>query len=67
MAEIDPDPISIPEKILQTLFLNLEGQEGFDQDIIAELKVLAGKDQLGDAESITAILKNEKGDNNASH
>lgn len=64
MVEKIPDPISIPEKILQTLFKNLEKQEGFDQSIICQLRALADQDELTKVEKVISALKTDTGGNN---
>ena len=56
MAEKVPDTVSIPDKILQTLFSSLEGQEGFDKEIIAQLCTLAEQNELTKIEKVTSVL-----------
>ena len=63
MAEKVPDSISIPDKILQTLYSRLEGQEGFDKEIIAQLRALAERNELTKIERVTSVLKKDKGGN----
>jgi len=67
MTDEGPDSLSIPEKILQTLFLSLEGQEGFGQDIIAQLTALAEQDELAKADKVTAVLKTDAGGPDEAH
>ena len=67
MTEKGPAPISIPDKILQTLFSSLENQDGFDIEIITQLRTLADRNELTKVEKVTAILKNDKGGNNETH
>jgi hypothetical protein len=59
MADKVPDSISIPDTILQTLFLSLEGQEGFDKEIISQLRALAERGELTKVEKVTNVLKIE--------
>jgi hypothetical protein len=61
------DSLSIPEKILQTLFLSLEGQTGFGEVIISQLKVLAEHDELAKADKVTAVLKTDAGGPDEAH
>ncbi len=67
MASIDPDPLSIPDKILQTLFSSLEGQEGFDEGIIFQLRALAEQNELTKIEEVSPGLKIDKGRNDDYH
>lgn len=61
MAEEINDSISIPEKILQTLFSGLLGQEGFDQNIISRLQELSEQGKLTKVDEVTAVLKTDAG------
>jgi hypothetical protein len=67
MAEKVPDSISIPDKILQTLFSSLENQAGFDNEMISQLRALAERNELTKVENVTAVLKKEKGENDETH
>ena len=67
MAEKVPDSISIPDKILQTLFSSLENQDGFDKEIISQLRALGERNELTKVEKVTSALKNDKGGNNETH
>jgi len=67
VASIDPDPLSIPDKILQTLFSSLEGQEGFDEGIIFQLRALAEQNELTKIEEVSPGLKIDKGRNDDYH
>jgi len=61
MAEKVPDSMSIPDKILQTLFSSLENQDGFDKEIISQLRVLGERNELTKVEKVIAAIKNDKG------
>jgi hypothetical protein len=61
MAEKVPDSISIPDKILHTLFLSLKDQDGFDNEIISQLRALAERNELTKVEKVTNVLKIDKG------
>lgn len=67
MAEEIHDSISIPDKILQKLFLSLEGQEGFDNSVISQLRELAEQGDLTKADKVTVVLKTDTGDANEAH
>lgn len=53
--------ISITDQILQTLFSSLENQEGFDNEMISQLRDLAERDELTKVDKVTTVLKKDKG------
>jgi hypothetical protein len=59
--------ISLTDQILETLFSDLENQDGFNKDLIEQLRDLYKRDELTKLENITNVLKISKGGNNEAH
>jgi O-phosphoseryl-tRNA(Cys) synthetase len=57
MTEKRPSSISIPDQILEALFLGLENQDGFNNDLIEQLRELAKRDELNKLEKVSNVLK----------
>jgi hypothetical protein len=67
MGKQKPNSISIPEQILDTLFSNLENQEGFNKDLIKRLRDLAECNELIKSEKVSDVLKITEGGNDETH
>ena len=57
MFEQKPQSISLTDQILDTLFLSLENQEGFDADLIQQLRILSKKGDMSKAQQVAGVLK----------
>lgn len=48
---------SLTNEILETLFASLEGQAGFDADLIEQLRDLARRQGMSNARKVSEVLK----------
>ena len=67
MAEENPKTISLTDQILNILFSSLENQEGFDSDLIEQLRNLAKCEELTKPAKVTNVLKATQGEHDEAH
>ena len=59
--------ISITDQILDTLFLSLENQYGYSNDLIERLRELAGYGELTKSVKVANVLKTTQGEYDEAH
>ena len=67
MTEEEPKSISLMDQILDTLFSSLENQDGFDNDLIEQLRNMAKGAELTKSAKVSAVLKTAQGEYDEAH
>jgi len=61
MTEQKPNPISLSDQILDTLFSSLKNQDGFDDELIERLRELAKREELTKTVKVANVLRTIQG------
>jgi hypothetical protein len=67
MNEQAQPSMSITDQILDNLFSSLENQDGFDNDLIEQLRNMSKRAELTKSVKVGAVLKTTQGEHDEAH